>query len=146
MPQPLTHENGAEPESLTNTAQRGAQSTLRSSRHAASACPMHQLPTGEKQVHRAAIASQQAAEQERGCKCQIQECPFAPYFEIASGVGRFGSRLEASAAGGAAGAFERDAQRRRRRPSSCAEVSAEFKSAFLRLTSRSSLGLAEFEV
>ena len=34
-------------------------------------------------------APPQAAEQGRGCKSRIQECPFAPYFEIDSGVGRF---------------------------------------------------------
>ena len=35
------------------------------------------------------VAPPQAAAQVRGYKCLIQECPFAPYFEFASGVDRF---------------------------------------------------------
>ena len=46
--------------------------------------PAPQAPGGAAGAAQRRAAPPHAAEQGRGCKFRIQECPFAPYFEIAS--------------------------------------------------------------
>ena len=65
--------------------------------------PAPQAPGGAAGAAQRRAAPPQAAEQGRGCKSRIQECPFAPYFEIASGVGRFRGPGDQPGAGATAG-------------------------------------------